>query len=39
MSSYEIRYVRGHVEVYLYGEFQFSADSEGEAMEELRQVA
>ncbi len=39
MSSYEIRYVRGHVEVYLAGEFQFSADSEAEALEELREVA
>ena len=39
MSSYEIRYVRGHVEVYLAGEFQFSADSEAEAMAELREAA
>ena len=39
MSKYEIRYVRGHVEVYLAGEFQFSADSEREAMEELGEVA
>lgn len=39
MSKYEIRYVRGHVEVYLAGEFQFSADSEAEAREELREVA
>lgn len=39
MSQYEIRYVRGHVEVYLGGQFQFSADNEAEAMEELRQAA
>ncbi len=32
---YEIRYVCGHVEVYLAGEFQFSADSEAEALAEL----
>lgn len=32
---YEIRYVGGHVEVYLAGEFQFSADSEAEALAEL----
>lgn len=35
MDAYEIRYVRGHVEVYLAGEFQFSADTEAEAREEL----
>lgn len=39
MSGYEIRYVGGHVEVYLAGEFQFSADSEGEARRELQDVA
>ena len=39
MSNYEIRYVGGHVEVYLAGEFQFSADSEAEALRELRDVA
>lgn len=33
--SYEIRYVGGHVEVYLAGEFQFSADNEAEALAEL----
>ena len=32
----EIRFVRGHVEVYDYsGRFLFSADSEKEAREEL----
>ena len=39
MSGYEIRYVGGHVEVYLAGEFQFSADSEAEARRELQDVA
>lgn len=34
--DYEIRYVYGHVEVYdQWGRFRFSADSEGEALEEL----
>ena len=34
--SYEIRYVYGHVEVYdQAGRFQFSADSEREALEEI----
>ncbi len=36
---YEIRYVHGHVEVYLAGEFQFSADSEAEARAEIDTVA
>lgn len=35
MLNYEIRYVGGHVEVYLAGEFQFSADNQVEAMREL----
>ena len=36
--NYEIRYVRGHVEVYdQMGRFRFSADSEWEALEELEQ--
>ena len=39
MSSYEIRYVAGHVEVYLAGEFQFSADSEAEARREILEAA
>lgn len=35
-ASVELRYVRGHVEVYnSYGEFLFSADTAGEAYEEL----
>ena len=39
MSGYEIRYVGGHVEVWLLGEFQFSADNEAEARRELLDVA
>ena len=39
MSGYEIRYVHGHVEVYLFGQFQFSADSEAEAMREIQEAA
>lgn len=35
MLGYEIRHVYGHVEVYWAGEFQFSADTEGEALREL----
>lgn len=30
--KYEIRHVRGHVEVFLNGEFQFSADTTAEAV-------
>ena len=38
--EYEIRWVYGHVEVYdNAGHFRFSADSEGEALEELRELA
>ena len=33
---YELRYVRGHVEVYLNGRFSFSADTRGEAEAEIR---
>lgn len=36
-DGYEIIQVRGHVEVYLHGEFQFSADNYAEAMDELRE--
>lgn len=36
MMSYEIVWVRGHIEVYdPAGRFCFSADSEQEALEEL----
>ena len=37
---YSIRYVRGHIQVYdNKGNFLFSADSEREAREELREYA
>lgn len=32
---YEFRWVKGHIEVFLNGEFQFSADNMREAEEEL----
>ena len=32
---YNIVYVRGHVEVYRYGEFILSADTKSEALKEL----
>ena len=34
---YEFRKVREHIEVYLNGEFQFSADTISEANAELKQ--
>ena len=35
---YSIRYIRGHIQVYdAKGNFLFSADSEREAREELRE--
>ncbi len=36
---YEIKVVRGHVEVYLDGKFCFSADTYREAEEELEILA
>ena len=37
---YSIRYVFGHVQVYDYkGQFLFSADTEREAREELKEYA
>lgn len=36
MGDYEFRWVRGHIEVFLNGVFQFSADSDREAREEIR---
>ena len=37
MAMYSIRYVHGHIQVYdMHGNFLFSADSEREAREELR---
>lgn len=38
MGEYEIRYVKGHVEVYLHGLFQFATDTFAEAREELREL-
>lgn len=35
MSVYEFEWVRGHVEVFLNGVFQFSADNMKEAHDEL----
>lgn len=32
---YDFKYVKDHVEVYLDGQFQFSADNIGEARREL----
>lgn len=34
---YEVKQVRGHVEVYLHGEFQFSADNYAEAVAGLEE--
>lgn len=34
---YEFRHVKGHIEVFLNGEFQFSADTMSEARKELEQ--
>ena len=40
MAMYQIRNVRGHVQVYdVYGKFLFSADTEREAWEELEDYA
>lgn len=33
---YEFRYVKGHIEVFLNGVFQFSADTRKEAEDELQ---
>lgn len=39
-ERFEMRYVQGHVEVYdLSGNFCFSADTRGEAEDELREMA
>ena len=38
-GNYEFRYVRGHIEVFIYGVFQFSADTISEAQEELQDFA
>lgn len=40
MVMYSMRYVGGHVQVYdLKGRFLFSADTEREAREELKELA
>lgn len=39
MGEYEFRYVKGHVEVYLHGLFQFAAATFAEAREELNNIA
>ena len=40
MTMYQMRYVRGHVQVYdMRGNFLFSADNEREAREELEDYA
>lgn len=36
---YEVRFVGGHVEVYLDGRFCFSADSRGEAEAEIQALS
>lgn len=35
---YEYRYANGHIEVFLNGIFQLSADTMEEAMEEVRKL-
>lgn len=39
VSMYELRYVRGHVEVYRNGRFCFSADTRGEAEAEIEAMS
>ena len=40
MTMYQIRNVRGHIQVYdMNGKFLFSADNEREAREELKEYA
>lgn len=36
---YEIKFVRGHVEVFLNGVFCFSADTMGEAEREIAEMS
>lgn len=36
MAGYEFHHVHGHIEVYLNGEFQFSADTYAEAIREIQ---
>jgi hypothetical protein len=35
---YEFRWVRGHVEIFSHGQFQFSADTIEEATRELNSI-
>ena len=35
---YELRYVSGHVEVFLHGHFCFSADTKEEALREIQEI-
>ncbi len=37
-DNYEFKNVRGHIEVFLNGEFQFSADTMAEAYHELKET-
>ena len=39
MVMYSICNVKGHIQVYFEGKFLFSADSEREAREELKEYA
>lgn len=36
---YEFKQVKGHVEVFLNGDFQFSADTIGEAKQEIEDIS
>lgn len=38
MEDYEMRRVRGHIEVFANGKFLFSADNLSEAEDEIRSV-
>ena len=38
MNDFDFRNVSGHVEVFLNGEFLFSADTRREAVEELSKI-
>ena len=37
MGEYDFREIRGHIQVYLDGEFLFSADTMREAIEEIEE--
>lgn len=36
--DYEFKNIRGHIEVFLHGVFQFSADTMAEAIEEIENL-